>query len=67
MFFKKKYIINKIKFFFFNQNCISFVVINIGICILFLFPYYYIFIMEKTNKPLNEEKKSYLGYLFCHL
>ena len=53
--------------FFFNQNCISFVVINIGICILFLFPYYYIFIMEKTNKPLNEEKKSYLGYLFCHL
>ena len=29
--------------FFFNQNYISFVVINIGICILFLFPYYYIY------------------------
>ena len=64
--FQKIYIINKIKFFFLIKT----VLVLLLLTLVFAFYFYFhiiIFIMEKTNKPLNEEKKSYLGYLFCHL
>ena len=59
MFFKKIYIINKIKFFFLIKT----ILVLLLLTLVFAFYFYFhiiIFIMEKTNKPLNEEKKNHI-------
>ena len=65
----QKYIYNKQNQVFFFL--IKTVLVLLLLTLVFAFYFYFhiiIFIMEKTNKPLNEgKKKSYLGYLLCPL